>query len=459
MTRKKIARGFVVGLFLGVILFSIAQAVSRTNSKSVLDTYINETIEISGFIKTDPDIAEGVGAIKLWRLEFAGEEIPGMIYLSGKFDNSFERGDFLTVRGKVSNGFGTYVASIFHPSVVAIAKPEPGSITLRFRNAFVKAADKTIGTPESKLGLAYLFGMRNDLDDSLLESLSLVGLTHLIVASGTHLGIIVGFFRKKFGKISRFAGALFSLVFVLVFGQLIGWTASITRASIVSVLTIFSWYYSHKLEPWRIILIAMAITLMIDPMNIIDVGWLLSFASFIGIMILEPIITEFFYGKSRPESKKTKQAPGTIMRIIIASTSAIIMCAPILLYFFGSISLIAIVANLLILPTIPVAMGLTFAAGLVGMLPSFFLFDVVKWAVGKITSILLDYHYVVIEFFSKQTSFIVSIPKYNSLVFLLYIPIVIVVAIYFINRSRNRTKAKLRVHSNPERYLPLSCGL
>lgn len=338
------------------------------------------------------------------------------------------------------------------------AKAEPHGIALEARDSFAGSVNDTLGGEESKLGLAYLVGMKDGLDKETQEMLKAVGLTHLVVASGTHLSIIVEFFKKRFGKISRFAGLLFSLLFVLIFGQIIGWTASITRAAIVSTLMALGWYYGRKIEAWRIILIAMAITLAINPLYIVDLGWQLSFASFTGILILGPILTDFFYGRPKACEKKNQEMHklGTIADMFFASLSAVALCAPILLYYFGSISLISIVANLLILPTIPFAMGLTFLTGLVGFLPSFFLFDWMRFVVTKVTGLLLDYHLFVMEFFSKQTVFIVSIEKHNALVFLLYLPIVVIVAAHYIKRAERVKQATLKVHSNPKKYLPFT---
>ena len=336
-------------------------------------------------------------------------------------------------------------------------KSAPYGIALEAREKFADSVNDTLGGKEAKLGLAYLVGMKDGLDKGTQEMLKAVGLTHLVVASGTHLSIIAEFFKKRFGKISRFAGLLFSLLFIFLFGQIIGWTASITRAVIVSTLSLLSWYYGRKVDAPRIILIAMAITLMINPLYVVDLGWQLSFASFTGILIIGPILTEFFYGRRRPKEKLSswkKRAPGVVAEMFFASVSAVLMCSPILFYSFGSLSLISIVANLLIMPTIAVAMGLTFLTGLVGFLPNFFLFDWMRFVVAKVTGLLLDYHLFVMEFFSKQTAFIITIEKHSALIFLLYIPIIIMISAYYIKRMKRAKTARLRVYSNPAKYLP-----
>ena len=422
-------------------------------AENPLANLVGETIELTGTINGDPDISDEASSARLGNLSYNDNTVSGTVYLYGNLDPELERGDRVTIRGKFAQGFGTFVGAFYRPKVIILLKPEPISISLRIRNFFAESVRDTIGGREAKLGLAYLLGMRNGLDDETLEMLSLVGLTHIVVASGTHLGIIADFFRKKFGKISRFAGLLFGIICVLFFGQIVGWTASITRAAIVSGLMMAGWYYGRKLGAGRVIMIAMAITLIINPMYVVDIGWLLSFAAFTGIMVLEPMLVEFFYGRVGIEHKATKR-PGLIAELILASLAATLMCAPILLYYFGSISVVSILANVLILPTIPFAMGMTALAGLVGFLPNFFLFDWARYIVVKVATLVLDYHLFVMEIFAKQTNLIITMEKYNPLVFLLYIPILMPFIIGLIKRQVLRRKAKLRVYSNPEKYLP-----
>ena len=454
MSKKLWLRVGVMGIVLVAILSSIVTAIKQLNNNPLFDL-VGETIELSGTIKGDPDLSGETSTARLGNIEHNGESIDGVVFLYGKMNPEPERDDRITVHGKLASGFGTFIGTFYQPKIVALQKPEPGSLALKIRNTFAKSVQDTLGGREAKLGLAYLLGMRNELDDTTLEMLSLVGLTHIVVASGTHLGIIIDFVRRKFGKISRFAGLLFSLVFILVFGQIVGWTASITRAGLVSGFMLLGWYYGRHLGAWRVILIAMAITLTINPMYIVDVGWLLSFASFAGIMILEPMLVEFFYGRKK---SKNSRRPGIIANLILASISATLMCMPILLYFFGSISVVSLVANVLILPTIPFAMGLTGLVGLVGFLPNFFVFDWLRFLFVKVSTILLDYHLFVIDFFAKQKNMIVTIDKNNPWVFLLYIFILLPFMIGAIKLAHRRRVAKLRVYENPEKYLPFTAS-
>ena len=163
-----------------------------------------------------------------------------------------------------------------------------------------------------------------------------------------------------------------------------------------------------------------AFTLMLNPMFLIDLGWLLSFASFTGIMVLGPKMTKFFYGERKP---------GFIAETVITTIAATLMTLPIVLYFYGQVSLISVLANLLILPTLSYAMGLVFLVGVVAGLPG------VEMAVAWCATKLLDFHIAVVGFFGEQTQFLIKIESYQAFVFLFYLVIFIPLAIGLIRRK------------------------
>lgn len=411
---------WVAMVIAGVILVGV-RASGDLAGEDYLRQFIGREVVVSGVVVGDPDVDENEMAVKLTNLKVNEEEAGGAIYVQISGIRDAQRSDVLVLRGKLVEGFGNYSAVMYRPKVENIARPEPGDVFLEMRNWLAERVRKNVPETESALGLAYLMGMKNGLSDDVLEILRLVGLTHIVVASGTHLGIIVECVRKIFGKLSKFAGMLFAILFILIFGGLIGWTASITRAVIVVILTLVMKYVGREFEAWRILLIAMAITLMINPMFLTDLGWLLSFGSFGGIMLISPIVKEMLFGDKEP---------GKISEIIITTISAQILCIPVMLYYFGTISLISVVANLLILPTIPFAMGAVFLTGILEFVP--FLGAIL----GKITTLLLDYHLLVMRFFAEQKMFLIEIEPENPWVFLLFLPVIGLFLVFFIKKKR-----------------------
>lgn len=394
----------------GFILINF-RSVSDLSSQEYFENIKNQTIEITGTITEDPDTSEQKTNFRISNLKIKEQEISGTLFISSRKNTELKRSDIVTLKGKIASGFGTFSGMMYRPTITNITREEPGDIFLKVRDWFSEKIKKYLSAEQSALGLGYLLGTRSSLPEGLADTLKVVGLTHIIVASGANLSILIGFARKFLGKISRFAGLFGSTLLVLSYVGIVGLQPSMTRAGLVSILSLIAWYVGRSFQPARLLLIVAAVTLLINPMYIIDLGWLLSFASFAGIMILGPKLTTFFYGKKEPNF---------LSSTLLETISASLLCTPILLYFFGTLSLISLVANLLILPTISAAMALTFVTGLTAII-----IPPLAGLIGKLAGLLLDYHLLVINFFGAQDIFLIKIPPNNPYIFLLYIPLLL----------------------------------
>ena len=409
-----------VALIAGMILAWFRVSAELYGQDYIRQFYGQEVL-VSGVVDGDPEEDEGEIKLKLKDLKFGeeGVSVKGSLYMTLRMVE-VARADEVTVVGKMLEGFGTYAGYMYKPTVKQVRRPEPGDVVLKIRNWFAERIRGLIPEKEVTLGLSYLLGMKTGLPDDLSEDLRTVGLVHIVVASGAHLSILVEVARKIFGRLSRFSGLVFSVLFTVFFMAMVGWTPSILRAGVMVILTLLAWYVGRKFEAWRIILIVAAFTLMLNPSFIINLGWLLSFAAFGGIMMLGPKLMKFFYGERKP---------GFVGVTIITTVSATLMTLPITLYYYGTVSLISVVANLLILPTLPVAMGLVFMTGVLAGVPGVEL--VVSWCATK----LLDFHIVVVEFFGDMKWFMVEIETYKWQVFLLYLVILVPFAIGLIRQK------------------------
>ena len=378
---------------------------------------IGQEVTITGRISKDPESKDsGKVNLNLTDLQIVSSEQPTTFsahILTQVSNLDVERSDYVTIRGTLSDGFGTYVATIFRPEVIEIKHPTPGDVFLDLRNFFADKIRDFIPAPQNSLAIGYLLGQKTGVESSFQDALRTVGLTHIIVASGAHLSTLVGFARKIFGKFSRFASFLAAALATVFFIGITGLSASMLRAGLVTGLSLILWYFGREIHPLRLIIIVAAATLIFNPSYLTDLAWLLSFAAFIGIMVIAPLLTKLLYGKSH--------RPNFITSTLLSSVSATLTCTPILLYFFGQISFISLLANLLILPTVSIVMGLTFLTGLFALFlpPLANLF-------GHIATLILDYQISVVNFFSDQTIFLLKIGPENSLVFLLYIPLIVV---------------------------------
>ncbi len=274
------------------------------------------------------------------------------------------------------------------------------------------------------------------MDDDFVEKLRIVGLAHVVVASGFHLAIFVGLARRLGGKISRFAALWLACFLVVTYVALVGLSASLLRAAIVTFFSLFSWYFGRHLHPFRVILYVAVLTLAIDPTFLTNVAWLLSFSSYFGIVIIAPIIKTYLYGSQKPPA---------ISESIIITISAQLACLPISLYFFGGFSILGVLANLIISPSIAAVMFLTLMAGSTAL--SLF---------AQLAKIILAFHVYVVELLSAWGWGYLALEPNNPIVFLLYAPILALVFLAAI-RGKHRFRPAPLLEKYPKNGKIYTC--
>lgn len=339
--------GLAIGIYIGSI---------EINKSKAYPPLMGQVVELTG--KITEDIKEKSGGEKTFALKITqinNQSHNGKIWVSARTDSTLKRGDQLTLKGKVTAGFGNFNASMFSAKVLKI-QHNKNDIALLVRDRFAQQIRRAVPEPELDLGLGYLLGQQNTLPHSIEEQLRLLGLSHVVVASGYNLTILVAFSIRLLKNTSKYLSAALSGFMIVSFSLIAGLSSSMNRAALVASLSLLAWYYGRNIHPLVLVPFAAAITVVADPTVIWgDLGWYLSFAAFSGVIILAPLITSIIY--------KNKQPP-MLIELLITTMAAQVMTLPIILYSFGELSPLSLIANLLVLPFIPLAMLLTFLAGI-----------------------------------------------------------------------------------------------
>ena len=366
-------------------------------------------VKISGIVTDDAEYKKGNYYIKL-KTDF------GQLYVMLDSNPNIQRSDELKISGKLQEGFGDYAGFIYHPTIISVAKPVTSDLALSLRNLFSQNVTNSIQDPDqNSLALSYLTGQKNLLSEEQKQKLRLVGLSHVVVASGYHLSVVVGLAKRLFRKISRLAVFGGATIFIIAYISVTGFSPSMVRAGFIAMLSLLTWYFGRKMHPVRTIIYAMAASLIIDPNYITNLAWQLSFASYAGIIIFSPVLTTYLYKDEKP---------GYFASLIIASISAQLFCLPFTIYNFGSIPCLALVANILVTPTIPIVMLLTFLVGITNF-----------HAIAFIASKLLAFHLGVVDWLSSFSWASLEVPTANPFYFLLFLPILVV--LYILKKRTN----------------------
>lgn len=331
------------------------------NEVRFLDSISKQDVVLTGRVLND-SIYDDKGAISfdMSSLELESQdsrEIIGKVGVSGYGERMIYRGDTVRVSGKFYPGKGSYVAWLNYAELEVITRSD--SVIYSATRNFAAGVQTALPEPQASFGLGILIGQRDTLPEQTSDVLKAVGLTHIIAVSGYNLTILVRATRRMLAGRSKFQAMFAACVLILAFLLVTGASPSIVRASIISILSLGAWYYGRNIKPMVLILLTAAGTALWNPLYIwSDIGWYLSFLAFFGVLIVAPIIKKKFF---------KQKAPGSIGEIVIESFSAQIMTLPLILFIFNESSHAVLVANLLVVPLIPLGMITTFVAGLAGM--------------------------------------------------------------------------------------------
>ncbi len=348
-----------ISLF-GLILGSFRGSVFR-QSLLPYSSLAGRTVKIRGVARDDAvygrqsQVTFDVGNIEVISPE--RYSLPGSISVGGYGENMIYRGDTIFVTGKLYPTRGSRQAFIGYAKLEVITRGTSRIDDIRRR--FISSLQSVLPAPLGSFGLGLLVGQRSTLPDALHDQLSAVGLTHIVAVSGYNLTILIQFIRRFMRDRSKYQSIVLMLSLIGLFVAMTGSSASIVRASIVSILSLWAWYYGRTFRPSVLILLVAALSAGWFPSYLwSDIGWHLSFLAFGGILILAPLVSKRFFKKGSPHP---------IILVCIETISAQALTFPIILYVFGRFSTISLISNLIIVPLVPLAMALSFIAGLAGI--------------------------------------------------------------------------------------------
>lgn len=282
---------------------------------------------------------------------------PGTMKIKGYGELAIYKGDIVEVTDKMYKTRGASKASVSYAKITRVGSHTSFADTVR--RSFIAGMQTALPEPLASFGLGLLVGRRNTLPLEYSQALMMVGLMHIVAVSGYNLTILLEATKRIMGGRSKQLSVAVGVVLMLGFLLMTGASASIVRASVISTLSLAAWYYGRSVRPMVLILLAAAVTAMFNPIYLwSDTGWYLSFLAFFGILMLAPKILSLLY--------PNKQAP-LLMQVAVETLAAEIMTMPLILYIFGQMSLIGIVANVLVVSMIPFAMLASLIAGLAGM--------------------------------------------------------------------------------------------
>ncbi len=248
--------------------------------------------------------------------------------------------------------------------VVALALPRAEEIRQRAEGGLVK------GMParEAELAKGFVLGEDEGIDAATEEDFRRAGLSHLLAVSGqnvTLLALLALPFLAALGIPLR-QRLLWTLALIAVYVPLTGAGPTIQRAAVMGALGIVAILAGRRASRFYALALAAGVTLAVDPTIGGDVGWQLSFAAVLGILV---------WARGLAEVLEQRLGGGAWQRVltegVAVTVAATLATAPLIAFHFERISTTTLVANVLALPAVAPAMWLGMASAGAAQVPGF----------------------------------------------------------------------------------------
>jgi len=261
---------------------------------------------------------------------------------------------------------------------------------IKFKHKVREVIYDNLPLDEGSILAAMILGDKRMISDDLKLKLNISGIRHITAVSGLHIAILTSFLMAMLIGIGfwRQQAFWFSIILISLFIIMTGLQSSAIRAGIMAGLFLFGQYLGREGVSSRFLIMAAALMLSLNPFLLrLDIGFQLSFLAVLGIIYFNQHFENIF-----------KFIPYNVLRSMLSVTfSAYIFTAPILIYNFGYLSVVAPITNILIIPFLPLIMILGFLLSIFGL---------IHWFLGKIFTIplyfLLNYLIRVNDFFSQS---------------------------------------------------------
>lgn len=276
-----------------------------------------------------------------------------------------------------------------------------------------------------------LLADRSEIDFELKTQFINSGVIHVLAVSGLHVGYILIIFIFLFGRFNIVIRSVLIAIGLLSFMFITGVPPSVFRATVMSLIILIAFVSGRSTNLINSISLAALVLLLIDPGEIYNPGFQLSFSAVLSIAIIFPIIE-----KQINSLGITNKLVRGIILFIGVSLSAQIGTMPFTLAYFGKLSIIALFTNLLVIPAIGMVIALAFASLFLSLISI-----TVASYFAVINDIIVSFLFSVISYTGSLDYSFIWIPDYSLLDAIIFYA-VISLMIYFIKYSI-RWQAKL----------------
>ncbi len=365
---------------LGILRYDLATSRQVPNAISQFNG--TKQVIFTGFVANEPDIRQDQVKLTIETgsmIEKSSEKpVSGKVLITIPLYPEYSYGDVLRVtcaleQPEAFDGFAydkyllRYgIQSVCRRPRVALVDAGRGNPLMRYlllaKSGFTGRIEQVLPEPEASFLGGLLVGAKHGIPPKLTEAFRATGTSHIVALSGFNITIIGVFIQNACFSIGlgRRQSFWVSLGAIALFVLMTGAQASVVRAGIMGALVLVARRIGRASRITNALVLAAALMVALNPYVLVfDVGFQLSFLSTSGLVYLSP-----FFEKVLKHMPDMYQIRSNLTSTLAATTATM----PIIVSSFGAVSLVAPLVNILVLPLIPIAMGVGFVAGIGALL-------------------------------------------------------------------------------------------
>ena len=208
----------------------------------------------------------------------------------------------------------------------------------KWRHQIVNTIDTCFPADAAPFAKALLLGQRQDMDYETETAFKVAGISHIVAVSGLHVSIVFALVYLLCMH-QRWLMAIFGLPALLIFAAIAGFSPSITRACIMQGLVILALCLGKEYDPPTALAFSALVMLAVNPYTILSISFQLTMGCMIGIFLFREPLAKWLKG----------YLPKWLAEGVAITISATSLTTPFVAWYFGAVSLVWVLTNVMVL--------------------------------------------------------------------------------------------------------------
>lgn len=341
------------GLFLGFLWFFLYSTLFYVPSQN----FAHKTIRLEAVVTQFPTKTEYGISVCVRGGEANGRSFPLRLYLGSEWD-TLRPGDRIStiahctstaqIAGAERFSLRSKGIYLFAQSYGAVQVQRAEHMPLRYAPSYLASwvRDQVFSLyheDTAPLLLALLTGWQEELSSQARNDFSRSGLAHVVSVSGMHISFLAGTLGLLLGQRKR-KSIFIQIAVIFFFAAMTGNCPGALRAAFLCSSTLLASLFGRRVDALTSLSASLLILLLANPFSVANAGLQFSFAATLGIYLLgQPLYRA--WRKKLPKTGERFLAP--LLSVLAISLGAMVFTTPLTALYFGQVSFVAPLSNLL----------------------------------------------------------------------------------------------------------------